>query len=456
MFTDDELERVRHVNGPTQRSEDAGSGSPNHTRARDGQIHGVVRLKSVDALRGLAALAVVVTHMPRANDGAIDAAFFARLPMDFGTLGVPLFLVISGFCIHLAVARRAQAGAKASVDWAAFWKRRFYRLYPPYLAAIAFSLAVYLVLAQLGGLRPQAQLESFGTDLASHLLLVHNLLPGFSDGLFNPPFWTLALEEQLYGLFVVVLVLRRRLSIIKVLWISLAVALIWRWSVVWIQFFLVLDGVPRSAQVISLGSLPAIGAWGNWPFSWWFLWLLGAVAAEAYTSTITLPKWAYSPVLAIGMAAFGALTYFRTLGRYTEFWLTDIGPQGWLRAGLNTVGSLSELAFGVSCFVLLIRWVRAERQGRFTGRLVAMMSSVGVFSYSLYLAHVPTIAMLEWLIPLGPRASLLGTLARTVVYVPICVAMGYAFFIVVERHFLKHSRAQGVSGTTRKAPLSAT
>jgi peptidoglycan/LPS O-acetylase OafA/YrhL len=89
-------------------------------------------------------------------------------------------------------------------------------------------------MAQLGGLRPQAQLESIGTDLTAHLLLVQNLLPDFSDGLFNPPFWTLALEEQLYGLFAVVLALRRRRSIIKVLWISLAVAVIWRWSGVWV------------------------------------------------------------------------------------------------------------------------------------------------------------------------------------------------------------------------------
>src|SRR5688500_1389308 len=109
-------------------STDAGvAGAPRlldqHERAR--------RLTSIDALRGIAALAVVLTHIPREHRGRIDGTFFAFLPIDFGTLGVPLFLVISGFCIHLAVARRALEGHSASVDWAAFWKRRFYRLYPP-------------------------------------------------------------------------------------------------------------------------------------------------------------------------------------------------------------------------------------------------------------------------------------------------------------------------------------
>jgi peptidoglycan/LPS O-acetylase OafA/YrhL len=411
-----------------------------------GANEGARRLKSIDALRGLAALAVVLTHIPREHSGQPDAAFFALLPIDFGTLGVPLFLVISGFCIHLAVARRALAGQQASVDWAAFWKRRFYRLYPPYLAAIAFSLVAYALVSAFGHVPPGRQLESVWTDLASHMLLVHNILPAFADGLFNPAFWTLALEEQLYALFALLLVLRRRMSIVRVLVISLGIAVLWRVGITWLQFFLVREaGIPREAHLIEVGALPAIGAWANWPFAWWFLWVLGAVAAEGYTRTTTLPRWCYSPLVACSAAAFGALTYFRTLGRYTEFWLTDQGAQGWWRAGLNSFGGLSELAFGVSFFVLLNRWVRAEQDGRFTQRWAVQLTSVGVFSYSLYLVHHPTIAVLETWLPLGPRTSLTATLMRIVLYVPICVAVGYAFFYAVERHFLRHRKGQWLS-----------
>src|SRR5687768_13835680 len=178
------------------------------------------RLGSIDALRGIAALAVVITHIPREHQGSFDGTFLALLPMDFGTLGVPLFLVISGFCIHLAVARRARQDQKASVDWAQFWKRRFYRLYPPYLAAIAFSMAAYLLVSTFGRIRPGLEMDSPWIDLASHLLLIQNILPAFSDGLFNPAFWTLALEEQLYALFALLLILRRRKSIFAVLAIA--------------------------------------------------------------------------------------------------------------------------------------------------------------------------------------------------------------------------------------------
>jgi peptidoglycan/LPS O-acetylase OafA/YrhL len=286
-------------------------------------------------LRGIAALAVVLTHIPREHTGSIDGTFLTFLPMDFGTLGVPLFLVISGFCIHLAVARRARESQKATVDWVAFWKRRFYRLYPPYVAAIGFSLTAYFVVSSLGRLRPGRVIESLWIDLGSHLLLIQNLLPAFSDGLFNPAFWTLALEEQLYALFAVLLILRRRLSIFSVLAIAFAVEVIWRSGATWTEFLLVRNGVPRAEQFIAIGSLPAIGGWAAWPFAWWFLWVLGAVAAEGYAKTTPLPSWCYSRLLAIGMAMFGALTYFRTLGRYTEFWLTDAGAQGFLRAILT-------------------------------------------------------------------------------------------------------------------------
>src|SRR5262245_37320632 len=91
------------------------------------------RLVAIDALRGLAALAVVLTHMPRQTHGEFDWLFFAFLPLDFGTLGVPLFIVLSGFCIHLATAQRAATGGRARVKWGQFWKRRLVRLYPPYV-----------------------------------------------------------------------------------------------------------------------------------------------------------------------------------------------------------------------------------------------------------------------------------------------------------------------------------
>ena len=64
------------------------------------------RLVCVDVLRGAAALAVVLCHSSFRPD---DTSWWFRLvvcqPFRFGFLGVSLFVVLSGFCIHLAVAK---------------------------------------------------------------------------------------------------------------------------------------------------------------------------------------------------------------------------------------------------------------------------------------------------------------------------------------------------------------
>jgi peptidoglycan/LPS O-acetylase OafA/YrhL len=60
----------------------------------------------------MAAFAVVLTHIPRQHHGEFDWLFFAFLPLDFGALGVALFIVLSGFCIHLGVARGGHPEAR--------------------------------------------------------------------------------------------------------------------------------------------------------------------------------------------------------------------------------------------------------------------------------------------------------------------------------------------------------
>ena len=92
------------------------------------------RLISIDALRGVAAIGVVLYHtnaIPGVDrrllfGDAFDAA------MLFGKYGVWLFFVISGFCIHLQWVRAQVDASVKPLGFTAFWKRRIRRLYPPY------------------------------------------------------------------------------------------------------------------------------------------------------------------------------------------------------------------------------------------------------------------------------------------------------------------------------------
>src|SRR5215217_7060011 len=113
------------------------------------------RLRGIDALRGAAALGVVLYH-------AVDQAAKAlpnnllqhpfrlvQIASSFGYIGVFLFFVISGFCIHLQWARSRAAGAAPQIRFTSFWKRRIRRLYPPYLIAL---LLFVLVAASTSGI----------------------------------------------------------------------------------------------------------------------------------------------------------------------------------------------------------------------------------------------------------------------------------------------------------------
>ena len=167
------------------------------------------RLRSIDALRGIAAIGVVLYHsVPRPANGTPTSllnwpGYVVQYGSSVGYIGVFLFFVISGFCIHLQWARARAAGQQAEIRFGAFWKRRIRRLYPPYLIALAFYL---LLPALINGVN----LNHFlAYDVVMHVLMLHNLDPRTCYSI-NGVFWTLAIEEQLYLAYFLLLFLRTR------------------------------------------------------------------------------------------------------------------------------------------------------------------------------------------------------------------------------------------------------
>jgi peptidoglycan/LPS O-acetylase OafA/YrhL len=136
------------------------------------------RLAYLDALRGIAALMVVFTHLYGPLLG--DVWLFREL-LDVGKLGVLWFFMISGVVIPFSL-RPVPDGARRFVI------SRFMRLYPAYW----LSLLVYLSMLQLDGalMPPWAQ-------VMANLTMLQTLL-GFADviGLY----WTLFIELVFYGL----------------------------------------------------------------------------------------------------------------------------------------------------------------------------------------------------------------------------------------------------------------
>jgi len=361
------------------------------------------RLFSIDALRGLAALGVLLYHdairlWPTHSSEPTELVSLLASVLRFGSTGVQLFFVISGFCIHLRWAKSCAAGDNSIPDFVPFWKRRIWRLYPPYLAALALYL---LVIGLQGKLRTDG---FFWYDLGMHLGMVHNL---DSRTVFsmNGVFWTLAIEEQLYLLYFVLLRVRIRYG--------------WG-AALWMTFF---------ARIAAFGAFAALRrvAGVEYPVSEsalanWLPWALGALSVEAVAGLVKLPRWACDLRICL-LAILGAFLLTNTPG-----WIPHralISRTTWF--GL---AYLEALAF----WMLLNCSVAREKRDFKSSFLWRTLAAVGLFSYSLYLIHeLP----LHYALPLFERLLPgFDLTAQMVVLTPLSIGAAWLFHLAFERPFM--------------------
>jgi peptidoglycan/LPS O-acetylase OafA/YrhL len=176
------------------------------------------RVEGVDALRGLAALAVFVCHIG-GYWGFLDLP--GKLPqlVAAGAHGVDVFIVISGFCLALPL-----AGHRRGLRVPAFYGRRAWRILPPYYVALA--IAAVLALLPATWHLTVARQASVG-DVLLHLVTGQAWVPG-EVGTINGSLWSVALEVQLYLLFPLLVLAWRRWGIVPVLVGAVALDLAWR------------------------------------------------------------------------------------------------------------------------------------------------------------------------------------------------------------------------------------
>ncbi len=147
------------------------------------------RFRSIDMLRGLAALAVLLGHIKHHDpSGRITLRLLLVLPLDFGSTGVALFVVLSGFCIHFVAPRQMAGTDEFCADRGTCWGRRFHRLHPPYLAAMGLGLLAnnFCDLDEIH--RDQFDVSPF-RDVVTPFLLVANLFKDYGNGLADGPLW---------------------------------------------------------------------------------------------------------------------------------------------------------------------------------------------------------------------------------------------------------------------------
>ena len=284
------------------------------------------RIKSVQALRAIAALFVVVAHatalwQDKAGRGA--AYIFTG-----GLSGVDLFFVISGFII--LVSGMPFAGKPGGPT--RFFELRLIRLVPIYWLATSLKLALVMV-------APASVLVN-GRPGAWNILASYLFIPSANaEGLIVPVLvvgWTLSFEMLFYIIFAIALGIVVN-PLVVILPVLILVSLV---------------------SLLHMDAWPAFTSLAN-PLLLEFC--FGMIVGQLYRSKRLerLPEWTGLLLL---VASFGYL-------------LTVPAPDPWSRA----------FGWGIAAACALAGAIVLER--RFIGRLADAMVLQGEASYSLYLVH---------------------------------------------------------------------
>lgn len=356
------------------------------------------RINYVDGLRGIAALAVVLFHAGIRADLSSDEPLFRTLSV--GRTGVDVFLVLSGFCLFFPLVRGG--GPVQPLRTWDFLQRRTRRLAPPYYVAlilvIAVSLAVYLAFGDAAlNLQTVFPTRPFGftANVIAHLLMLH----GFDERSahhFDGAFWSISLEWQFYLMFPLLAWIARRH-----LWLALALPI-----AVTVVYRVILAVIASGYLHTHSGNEIAPGRWAEFAAGMVVAVLVSRPAHLAWRQAVTVLS-----AVAVGVAVL-----------WEVCWPKDhILPIIWSAGGAGLLW--------LAGAIRPLRWLLESDPA----------VSLGRASYSVYLVHgsvmLTTAAICEWI---GVESSIRQPLILLSTP-PLSVAGGFAFFWLIERHFLPTS-----------------
>ena len=301
----------------------------------------------LDGVRAVAVLAVLVFHAER-----------EWLPGGF--LGVSLFFTLSGYLIvNLLVSELERSG---SVSLRAFWARRLRRLAP---AATIVILAVVALSSWLSSSLEQGRIRGDAVAAASYaanwraIAADNSYAEIFADASPLQHMWSLSIEEQLYLLVPIAVVVAARIGLrrrgIGVMF-AVGAAVSFAIAIASEGFDRVYYGTDTRASELFVGAALAC--------------LLGP-RLEAWSSSINRPRAVVGPI---------ALVAFVVLCR-----LADLDSTWLVSGGFTAMALVSAVLCAGAIVPGILRTVLSWRPLVYIGRI----------SYGLYLVHWPVYVWLD-------------------------------------------------------------
>ena len=385
----------------------------------DGKTAPPIRLDYLDGLRAVTALYVILFHIWQFYQMRMVSAL--PLPvwralhwMAYGRSAVGIFIVLSGYCLMLPVARSGalRGGVRD------FFRRRARRILPPYYAALLGIPVIHL-------LRHHAWLPMTRGVFLSHLFLIHNWFPRWEYEI-DVPMWSVAAECQIYLFFPLLLL------------------------PLWRRF-----GVGAAVAAAFIVGLAPHYLWHRfdetnpWYLGLFALGMAGAVIAHAPEDRTRgrLRRVPWGLAAALFGLAFVIEVLWSQVGSGQRF---DPSADRLLNVWQ------ADLIVGLATTCLLIHGAQRGGHASAPVRLLSArrLVALGTFSYSLYLVHHPVLRIvLDALLLL--RLGTVTTFLLFVVFgVGVAIAAAYGFFLAFERPFLVRRGQEKPAETARDAALS--
>jgi peptidoglycan/LPS O-acetylase OafA/YrhL len=194
------------------------------------------RIRELDALRGIAAMMVVLFHFISAYPSVLPGVRALPFGFEIGENGVELFFAISGFVIFMTLENTRTASD--------FIVSRFSRLYPTYWACMAITLMTVFLLG------PVSLLASPHDIFANLSMLAYF----FEIRRVDFSYWSLTVELFFYGWMLLIWRLNclKYIERILVVWILLRFIF---WKLInppdWLPLFMVVTYIPYFALGIA-------------------------------------------------------------------------------------------------------------------------------------------------------------------------------------------------------------
>lgn len=355
----------------------------------------VQTIKSIQALRAIAALSVLLAHAAQIEDRFLTEPILP--PQAFyGVSGVDLFFVISGFVMVHVTGATDRAGLR---QIGAFLYARITRIYPPYWLFSILAVGAY-------ALQPAEAYRSLGdvSLIASFLLWPTQQLPVLSVG------WTLIHEMYFYLVFALALAAPRQwLPGLMLAWLAL-VSLGTGLGAHDAGPMMALISHPMTAEFI-------LGA------------LIGLFIQPLSRRTPAFLAWA---LIALGLAGFAAGCAHFGLRPAPAGGLVALPDLGWGRV----------LFWGLPGALILYGAVCLELSGRLT--IPRGLMALGDWSYALYLCHLLVVTALGVLwARFAPDLGWFDNLALVGAMFGASIAVAALAFHGFERPLLKATKKLG-------------